>query len=105
MSEDERHKCIGRAYEQRKTARAEFEKWQRVVREIGGRLRALGTQLERHHAGDVTKEVADGTLTFRQDGRIVGIPTPYPTEDDILSAVNEMDRWATEVARLDAILS
>lgn len=40
----------------------------------------------------MTKEAADGQLAFRDEGMIVGPSIVYPTEQNILETVNEIDR-------------
>ena len=72
MSPHEESTCIGEAVKARRAARRELTDSLRMLKDVGGRLVDLGQRLESYQPGDgdVTKEAADGRLTFRKQGAI-----------------------------------
>lgn len=107
MSPQEESTCIGDAVKARRAARRELADTLCLLKDTGGRFIALGQRLEAYQAGDgdVTKEVADSRLTFRnKQGAIVGNPIRCPQEQDILDLVNTCDRLAKEIDRLTQII-
>lgn len=105
MNPDEQDQCILRAFKARKVAQGELSRHKIVVQEMAEHLGKLAHHLQRSILGTVTKEAADGRLTFRDEGMIVGTPVVYPAEQDIIETVNEIDRLTKEISRLNAILN
>ena len=103
MSPSDERKSLGDAVIARKDARHALQKKLSLVHDMGRRLVDLGTRLEQYTEGDMTKEKADGRLTFRQHG-LIRTALYYPSEEDVLETVNECDQLIKDIDRLTQVI-